>query len=70
MDDILVFGDDNDAFIWNVQTVFQRCREKNVSLNAKKIVIGFDTIPFVGHELSATGINISKKRIESAIYFN
>ena len=35
IDDVLVFGDDGDAFIRNIQTVFQRCREKNVTLNAK-----------------------------------
>jgi len=59
IDNMLVFGDD-DAFIRNVQTVFHRFREKNGTLNAKKLVIGFDTVPFLGHELSATGINMSK----------
>ena len=52
--------------------MFQRCREKNVTLNAKKLVIGFDTVPFVGHEnlITAMGINMSKKCIESASYFS
>jgi hypothetical protein len=36
IDDILVFGETDDAFIRNVTTVFQCCREKNVTLNAKK----------------------------------
>jgi hypothetical protein len=36
----------------------------------QKIAIGFDTVPFVGHEISATGINISKKRTESPISFS
>ena len=67
---MLVFGETDDAFIRNVQTVFQRYREKNVTLKAKKIVVWFDTVPFVGHEISATGINMSKKRIESAISFS
>ena len=31
IDDVLVFGDDDDSFIRNVQTVFQLCREKNVT---------------------------------------
>jgi hypothetical protein len=70
IDDMLVFGEMDDAFIRNVTTVFQRCREKNVTLNAKKLVIGVDTVPFVGHEISATGINMSKKRIESATSFS
>ena len=41
-----------------------------MTLNAKKIVIGFDTVSFVGHEINATGINMSKKRIESVISFS
>ena len=35
IDDMLVFGETDDAFLRNVTTVFQRCREKNVTLNAK-----------------------------------
>ena len=62
IDDMLVFGETDDAFLRNVKTVFQRCREKNVTLIAKKLVIGVDTVPFVGHEISATAINMSKKR--------
>ena len=45
---MLLFGENDDAMIPNVQTVFQRCREKNVTLNAKNIVIGFNTVPYVG----------------------
>ena len=33
IDDMLVFGDDDDAFIRNIQTVFQLCREMNVTFN-------------------------------------
>ena len=33
----------------------------------KKLYLGFDTMSFVGHELDATGINISQKRIQSII---
>ena len=59
-DDMLVFGENDDAFILNVKTVFQQCTEKKVTLNAKKLVIGFDTVPFVGHEINATGITCPK----------
>ena len=62
IDDMLVFGDNDDVFIRNVQTVLQRFREKNVTSMLKKVVIGLDTVSFVGHEISATGINMSKKR--------
>jgi len=62
IDDMLVFGDDNDASIRNIQTVFQLCREKNVTFNEKTIVMEFDTAPVVSNELSAMSINMSTKR--------
>ena len=41
-----------------------------MTLNAKQLVLGFDTVPFVGHKISAPGIDMSKKRIENAISFS
>ena len=69
IDDMLIFGSNDETFLDNTRTVFQRCRERNVTLNAKKLIIGFDTIPFVGHDIDARGINMSQKRIESTIAF-
>jgi len=39
----------------------------NVTLNAKKLIIGFDTMPFVGHDIDARGINMSQRQIDSTI---
>jgi len=33
------------------------------------MIIGFDTIPLVGHDIDAKWINMSQKRIESNITF-
>ena len=66
IDDLLNYVTDDDNFVHNVCTIFQKCREKNVTLcNTKKLNLGFDTVPFVGHELDSTGINMTQKRIES-----
>ena len=70
IDDMLIFGTKEDKFLTKTHTVFQRCRERNVTLNAKKLIIGFYTIPFVGHDIDwEKGINMSQKRIESTIAF-
>ena len=29
IDDLLIYGDDDDSFVQNVCTIFQKCREKN-----------------------------------------
>ena len=48
---------------------FSRCHEENVTLNSKKLMIGKDKIPFVGHEIDSSRIKMSQKRIEGAIAF-
>ena len=55
IDDMLIFGSNEDYFLANTRSVFQRCRKRNVTLNAKILIIGFDTIPFVGHDIDAKG---------------
>ena len=52
VDDMLKFGDIDDAFIRNVQMVFQLCREKNVTLNAKKISHWVRFSPMLGTKLA------------------
>jgi len=35
IDDMLIFGTNENTFLESTRTVFQRCRERNVTLNAK-----------------------------------
>jgi hypothetical protein len=69
IDDLLIFGSSDPEFLANARQVFQRCREKNVTLKASKVRIGFDMVQFVGHEIDAQGINMSQKRIEGTVNF-
>ena len=48
IDDMLIFGTDDENFLSNVRKVFQRYREK---LNSKKLTIGKDKVSFAAHEL-------------------
>ena len=66
IDDLLIYGDEDDSFVQNVRT-FQKCREKNVTLNAKKLYLCFDSVQFVRHELDSTGMNMTQKR-SNALY--
>ena len=61
IDDPLVYGHDDDEFVANVRTIFKKCWEKTVTLSAKTLYLGFDSVPFVGHELDSTRINMSQK---------
>jgi len=37
-DDLLIYGTDDENFVQNVCTIFQKCREKNVTLSAKNYI--------------------------------
>jgi hypothetical protein len=63
MDDILVYGKDFMEFIHNLKEVFQRFREKNITLNPDKCHFGLETVEFVGHRIDAKGISFTTERL-------
>jgi hypothetical protein len=69
IDDMLIYGRTDTEFIDNVRLIFQRCRDKNVTLNALKLQLGKDHVEFVGHGIDATGINMTQNRLDGAIDF-
>ena len=46
IDDINNFGTNEHTFL--ARTLFQRNVANETSFNAEKLIIGFDTIPFIG----------------------
>jgi len=65
IDDILVFGKNEDDFIDNLEKVFKRLRQYNVTLNPKKCRFGMDKVEYVGHVISYEGITFSdEKRVK------
>ena len=65
IDDMLIFGSNDDTLLNNKRTVFRSRRERNVTLDVEIL----NTTPFVGHDIDTRGINMSHKRIESTIDF-
>ena len=65
IDDILVFGKDEDDFMDNLEKVFKRLRQYNVTLNPKKCRFGMDKVEYVGHVISFEGVTFSdEKRVK------
>ena len=62
-DDLLINGRNEEEFLRNVETVFERLREYNVTLNPKKIHLGLITISFVSHDIDSEGINMSQRAL-------
>jgi transposase InsO family protein len=62
IDDVFVFGKDEDEFLANLRSVFQRFRRYNITLNPKKCRLGLAQVEFVGHVISAQGITFSDEK--------
>jgi hypothetical protein len=69
IDDVLVHGKTEDEYIDNLRKVFQRFREKKVTVNPDKCIFGADEVEFVGHLLDQEGITFSKTKFASVIDF-
>jgi hypothetical protein len=62
IDDILVFGRDEQEFLDNVRDVFTRLQKHGITLNPKKCQLGLRKVVYVGHELDGTTLSFSKEK--------
>ena len=56
IDDIIIYGTIEEEFLRNFETVLQRLREYNVTLNPTKAEIGLSQIEYVEHTVEGNGI--------------
>ena len=69
IDDVFVFGRDEQEFVTNLRQVFERMRLYNITLNPKKVCLGQDSIEFVGHVINADGITFSGEKRDKVLNF-
>ena len=69
IDDVLIFGKDEDEYIKNMRSVFQRLKDRKVTINPDKCIFGADEIEFVGHVLDKDGATFSRTKFDSVIEF-
>ena len=63
-DDILVFGRMREEFNSNVISFLDRCVKEDIHLNADKVQINMDNIPFFGHVLTKDGIQPNESKVK------
>ena len=66
-DDILVYGQNKADHDSNLKNVFQRLREKNLTLNANKFKFRQTSIEFLGHIFTAEGMNPCPNKLQDII---
>ena len=70
IDDIIIYGANEDEFIQNCEVVFQRLRKHNLTVNPKKGILGASKIEYVGHTLDSSGITFSREKVQEVIDFS
>jgi transposase InsO family protein len=69
IDDVLVFGKDEPAFVENLVQVFTRFRKHKITLNPKKCKLGMSQVEYVGHVISEEGVTFSKEKRTKVLDF-
>lgn len=68
-DDIIVYAKDLYQLVQRCEQVFQRLREHNLKLKPSKCFIAVESVRFLGHIISAKGVEIDERRIKSVKEF-
>jgi hypothetical protein len=63
-DDLTAISKKREQHVQHLRTIFQRCREYDISLNPKKSIFGVDKGKLLGHIISKYGIMIDPTRVE------
>lgn len=69
VDDILIFASDLMSLQAFTKKVLEALKANNLTLNGSKCEYDKEALEFLGHELSADGFNISKKKVEDVAKF-
>jgi hypothetical protein len=69
LDDLIVFGQTEDELLANLRVLFQRLREKCITLNPRKCKIGMESIEYVGHTIDGSGLSYSPEKIAKVLQF-
>lgn len=64
LDDILVFSKDFESHLLHLQEVFDRLRTAKLKLHPKKCSFGLPKVLYLGHYLSAKGIEVDQTKVK------
>ena len=67
LDDIIVFAETEDELLVNLEKVFKRLEEYNITLNPEKVKIGLRSVEYVGHVIDQDGLSFSKEKINDVL---
>ncbi len=65
MDDLLFYGKDSKHYDANVNIVLNKLVDNGVTLNAEKCLFGHSSVEFLGHIVSAEGIEPIRRKLDA-----
>jgi len=65
MDDILIYSNDWNAHVQQLELALRTLNENNISCSPTKTEISFAEVEYLGHRLSAESMRMSQKRVEA-----
>lgn len=68
-DDIIIFAEDLPQLVQRCTSVLERLKEHNLKLKPSKCIFGVESVHFLGHVISARGIEIDPRRIQDVKNF-
>jgi hypothetical protein len=69
IDDIIIWGATETEYKENLEKVFTRLREHNITINPRKVDLCLTEVEFLGHLLKPYGLTMSEKKIQKVINF-
>ena len=69
LDDIITYGEDEKTFLANLEAVFARLQQFNVTLNPAKCRFGMSEIEYVGHVINDKGVTFTRDKLDSVVNF-
>jgi hypothetical protein len=69
LDDVIVFGKNEEEFLQRLKQVFERFREFQITLNPSKCRFGMSKVEYLGHVIDDTGITFSREKLAKVIEF-
>ncbi len=64
IDDVIVYGQDEESFVNNLQQVFDRFKQFNVTVHPDKCVFGKSEVEYVGHIISREGVHFNREKLD------
>ena len=65
IDDVLISGENEEEYLKNLRSVFQRFRDHGVVIHPKKAKLGLSELEYIGHTVDKDGLHFSnEKRLE------